>query len=167
MNNAVTFTIALKQHNLNQHIIKDTGIVGAVTRYHHTFLDGTTIQCGSIESIYQACRQKGENMEIDVESVEPVMRTTNNETLTAFPTRIWKNVEEAKQSLGLDTANTNVATRVEYGFLDNKNDCLICTFICDKGRKQANDQHDILVNSWIRQPGVYHSVADQTDWNLL
>ena len=167
MSEPVIFTIALKQHNFDQHNVNDTAIVGSSQRYVHTFLDGTKFESGVLESIFLACRQKGAGMTIDLDNPEPFIRDTNAEVLNAFPTKKWSSVEEAKTSIGIHNADTSLATKVEYSFLDQSNDCLVCTFICEQGRKQANEQHDLLVNEWVRATGVYHDIANQTDWSKL
>lgn len=167
MSEPVTFTIALKQHNMDENNVIDSGIVGSSQRYVHTFLDGTKFESGSLGSIFLACRQKGENIEIDLDNPEPFIRGTNKEVLNAFPTRTWNTIEEAKMSIGIADAYTSLATKVMYSFLDDSNECLVCAFVCEQGRKQANEQHDLLVTKWVRAPGVYHDVANQTDWSKL
>ena len=70
-------------------------------------------------------------------------------------------------SIGIADADTSLATTVEYAFLNENKDCLVCTFICEQGRNQANKQHDLLVDQWTRAMGVYHDVENQTDWSKL
>ena len=122
MSEPVTFTIALKQHNFDQHNVNDTAIVGSSQRYVHTFLDGTKFESGVLESIFLACRQKGAGMTIDLDNPEPFIRDTNAEVLNAFPTKKWSSVEEAKTSIGIHNADTSLATKVEYSFLDQSVD---------------------------------------------
>ena len=167
MSEPVTFTIALKQHNMDENNVTDSGIVGSSQRYGVTFIDGSKYEAVTIGSILQACKQKGAGIEIDLDNPEPQIRDTNAEVLNAFPTKKWSSVEEAKTSIGIHNADTSLATKVEYSFLDQSNDCLVCTFICEQGRKQANEQHDLLVNEWVRATGVYHDIANQTDWSKL
>lgn len=167
MSEPVTFKIALKQHDMDNNNVNDTGIVGSSRRYTYKFLDGTDVEAGTIGCILQACRQKGEGIEVNFDSDEPKIAHTNNETLQAFPTRKWNTIEEAKNTLGLNSLDTSLATEVNYAFLDAEKDCLVCTFRCEQGRKQANEQHDIIVTGWARPMGVYHDVVNQTDWSKL
>jgi len=134
------FSLVLQQHDLDNHKVNDTKILGSGQRYHYG-----EFRCGDLSTL---CIDFKNKYGLDF-------------ALKIFPRKIFSDLQNAKQSIGADNIQKTFNAKEEYKLNDQK-DTLTCKFTFDN-KDSRTAMNNYLKDDWQRGQCTFQ-LFDQQDW---